>query len=387
MPQALLITNARIILPTSVYEQGWLLTEGKMISRIGKGDPPNFGAVQAFDAHGLTLIPGFIDVHVHGAVGQETMDANPDGLRAMAQYYARHGVSSFLPTTWTAPTDQIMTALEMIAEMQGAQPNGATILGAHLEGPYLSLAKPGAMRQQDVRLAERGEALSFLDVGVIRLLSIAPEFEENKWLIRECVRRGITVTVVHSGATYEQMVEAERLGVSHATHTYNAMTSLLHREPGTLGAVMTLADVYCELIADNIHVHPAAMEILYAAKGADHIVLITDAVRGSGLPDGQYEIDERTVIVSHGTVHLLNGTLAGSSSTMDLALRNFMTATGEPLEKVWQTSSLNAARSIHISDRKGSLEVGKDADMVLVDAAINVYLTVAEGQVVYQASA
>jgi N-acetylglucosamine-6-phosphate deacetylase len=384
MNESLLISNARIILPTTVFERGWLLTEGKRISRIGKNDAPAFDAAQTFDARGLTLIPGFIDVHVHGAVGHEMMDANPDGLRAMAQFYAQHGVTGFLPSTWTAPNDQIMAALELVAELQGPQVNGATILGVHLEGPYLSLDKPGAMRQQDIRHAERNEALSYLAVGVIRLLSIAPEYEENKWLIGECVRRGVTVSVAHTGATYEQIVEAERLGVSHATHTYNAMTGLLHRAPGALGAVMTLSDIYCELIADNIHVHPAAMKLLYAAKGPHHLVLITDSVGSNGLPDGNYEQDGRTVVVSNGTIHLENGTLAGSSLTMDRGLKNLMTATGQTLEQLWQTSSLNAARSIHISDHKGSLEVGKDADMILVDSDINVHLTIAEGQVVYQ---
>jgi len=384
MNDSILITNARVILPTTVYERGWLLTAGKSIRRIGWGDAPDFDGAQTIDARGLNLIPGLIDVHVHGAVGHETMDANPDGLRAMAKFYAQQGVTGFFPTTWTAPREQIMAALEMIAEMQGPQPQGATILGAHLEGPYISVEKHGAQREQDVRRADHDEALAFLNVGIIRLLALAPEYDENKWLITEAVRRGITVSVAHTTATYHQIVAAAALGLSHATHTYNAMTGLAHREPGTLGAVMTLPEVYCELIADNIHVHPAAMQILYAAKGPDRVVLITDSVRGAGLPDGEYHIDDRAVMIKDGAVRLPDGTLAGSTVTMDRCLRNFMAATGQPLEKVWQTSSLNAARSLHIAANKGSIEIGKDADFVLVDDEINVHLTVAEGRVVYQ---
>jgi len=380
----ILIVNAKIITPTAVYPRGWLLTDGKKISRIGGGDAPNFDGTRTIDAGGLNLIPGFVDVHVHGAMGHETMDANPDGLHTMARFYAQHGVTGFLPTTWTAPREQILSALEMIAEMLGPQPDGATILGAHLEGPYISVEKRGAQREQDVRRAHREEALSFLDIGVIRLLALAPEYQENHWLIAECVRRGVTVSVAHTTATYQQILDAAVLGLSHSTHTYNAMTGLSHREPGTLGAVMTLPDIYCELIADNIHVHPAAMQILYAAKGADRVVLITDAIRGAGLPDGEYQIDERTVVVKDGAVGLPDGTLAGSTLTMDRALRNFIAATGEPLEKVWPTSSLNALRSLRLSAQKGTLEVGKDADLVLVDDQINVHLTVAEGQIVYQ---
>ncbi|MEO8611175.1 MAG: N-acetylglucosamine-6-phosphate deacetylase [Chloroflexota bacterium] len=384
MSPSILITNAKVITPTAVHERGWLFAEGKQIHLIGSGNAPDISAQTTIDARGLNLIPGFIDVHVHGAVGEETMDSKPDGLRAMAQFYAQHGVTGFFPTTWTDTNERILASLEMVAEMMGQQPNGATILGVHLEGPYISVEKRGAQREQDVRRAGRTEALSYLDVNVIRLLALAPEYKENHWLISECVRRGITVSVAHTTANYEQIVEAVGLGLSHSTHTYNAMTGLSHREPGTLGAVMTLHDVYCELIADNIHVHPAAMQILFAAKGADRVVLITDAVRGAGLPEGEMKIDDRTVIIKDGAVRLLDGTLAGSTLTMDVGLRNFMAATGQPLEKIWQTSSLNAARSLQMSDHKGSLEVGKDADLVLVDDHINVHLTVAEGQVVYQ---
>lgn len=381
---SLLITNARIILPTAVYARGWLLTEGKMIRVVGKGDAPAYENVQVIDAGGKTLIPGFVDVHVHGAVDHDTMDASPDGLLAMARYYAQHGVTGFLPTTWTAERRLIMPALELIAEMQGPQPQGAAILAAHLEGPFINAEKRGAQREQDVRRAGREEALAYLDLDIIRLLVLAPEFEENQWLITESVKRGVTVSIAHSSATYDQVVAAERLGVSHATHTFNAMVGLGHREPGAIGAIMTLPDIYAELIADNIHVHPAAMQALYKAKGPDRIVLITDAVRGAGMPEGEYFIDERPVMIKDGAVRLTNGTLAGSTLTMDRALRNFLKATGEPLEKVWQASSLNALRSLHLSALKGSIEVGKDADFVLVDADINVSLTVVEGQIVYQ---
>jgi N-acetylglucosamine-6-phosphate deacetylase len=219
---------------------------------------------------------------------------------------------------------------------------------------------------------------------VIRLVTVAPEIADNHWFMRECVRRGITVSAGHTAATYEQMKEAVALGVTHATHTYNAMVGLGHRDPGTVGAVLTMPEINCELIADNIHVHPAPMQILFAAKGPDRVVLITDAVRGAGLGDGEYMIDQRQVIVKDGAVRLPDGTLAGSTLTLNRGLYNLMRATGQPLTALWQTSSLNAARAIHVADRKGSLEVGKDADLVLVDEQINVYMTVVEGQIVYR---
>jgi N-acetylglucosamine-6-phosphate deacetylase len=381
---ALLIKNAKAHTPSAVWEPGWLLARDGRIALLGSGEPPAFDGAEVIDAGGLNLIPGFIDVHVHGAVGHETMDASPDGLRQMAQFYATHGVTAFLPSTWTEPRERITPALENIAEMIGRQPNGATILGAHLEGPYISVEKRGAQRAQDVRRADREEALAFLDLNVIRLLALAPEYEENWWLIEECVRRGVTVAVAHTTATYAQIKHAAALGITQSTHTYNAMTGLTQREPGTLGAVLTIPTIYCELIADNIHVHPAAMQILYAAKGADRVIPITDSVRSAGMPDGEYQIDERTVVVKDGVVRLPDGTLAGSTVTLDVALRNFIAATGDSLSTLWKTSSLNAARSLRIADRKGSLEVGLDADFVLVDDQINVHLTVTEGTIAHR---
>ena len=312
------------------------------------------------------------------------MDAQPETLSHLAKFYAEHGCTSFLATTWTDTRERIRAALQNVAQHIGAQPNGATVLGAHLEGPYLNPEKCGAQNAEHIRRAQRDEALEFLDIGVIRLLALAPEYDENHWLIRECVRRGITVSAAHTSATYDQIRAAVAMGLKQTTHTYNAMTGLHHREPGTLGAALTMSEIRCEVIADNIHVHPGAMNLLYRAKGADGVILITDAVRGAGMPDGEYPIDDRVTIVRDGAVRLPDGTLAGSTLTMDKALRNFMQVTNRPLSELWQCSSLNAARAIGVSASKGSIEVGKDADLVLVDSSINVHLTVVEGRIVYR---
>ncbi len=387
MSPSLLIKNAVVVTPTARRARGWLLCEGRTIRLLGSGNAPEFDHTRVIDAGGLMLLPGFIDVHVHGALGHDTMDANPDGLRAMARFFAQHGVTAFLATTWSGTGEHIMKALRTVAALQGPQPDGATLLGAHLEGPYLNPSRCGAQNPAVIRSAAPDEALQFLDLNVIRLLSLAPEYPENHWLIAECVRRGVVVSAAHTAATYDQMMAAIRLGVSHATHTYNAMTGLNHREPGTLGAVMTAPDVFCELIADNIHVHPVAMAILLAVKGIERLVLITDAVSAAGLPDGEYQVDARPVQIRDGAVRLPDGTLAGSALTMDRALYNLSLATGQPIAALWPTTSLNAARSIRIADRKGSLEVGKDADLVLVDDQAHVHLTIAEGQIVYQQDA
>ena len=304
MTQPLLIANVEIITSTAHWRRGWLLCHDGRIDRMNDGDMPSFDGVETIDADGLILLPGFIDVHVHGGMGHEVMDAQPETLSHLAKFYAEHGCTSFLATTWTDTRERISVALQNIATHNGAQSSGATILGAHIEGPYLNPDKCGAQNTEYIRRAQPDEALEFLDTGVIRLLALAPEYDENHWLIHECVRRGITVSAAHTAATYDQIRAAVAMGMKQTTHTFNAMTGLHHREPGTLGAALTMPEIRCELIADNIHVHPGAMNLLYHAKGAEGVILITDAVRGAGMPNGEYPIDDRVTIVRDGAVCL-----------------------------------------------------------------------------------
>ena len=384
--QRLLIHNARLFTPNHPGLLGWLLVENGLIRALGFGNTPNFSnktSLQLIDAQGENLLPGFIDLHVHGAMGHEVMDASVSGLEEMARFYASHGVTSFLATTWTANRESINKALDLVKELQGRIQGGATLLGVHLEGPYLNPARCGAQDVNQIRRAEKEEALEFLESGVIRLLALAPEYDENLWLIEECVRRGITVSAAHTIANYEQMQRAVEHGITHLTHSYNAMQGLSHRELGTIGAAMAFPQIQCELIADNIHVHPAAQKILVDVKGTSGVILVTDAIRAAGLSEGDYILDERSVQVQHGAVRLPDGTLAGSVLTMEHALQNLCAATGRSLEEIWVTSSLNAARAIGVSSLKGSLEVGKDADLVLLDQAFNVKQTIVMGEIVF----
>lgn len=356
---------------------------------MGPGEPPLFEASQAavqINANGKLLLPGFIDLHVHGAAGHDVMDANQDGLQEMARFYAAHGVTAFLPTTWTAPKGAILAALGAVGQTLGHVPGGATILGVHMEGPYLNPEKCGAQDIRYIRRAREAEALEFLETGLVRILTLAPEFEENLWLVEECARRGITVSIGHTMAGYEDVLVAAARGASHVTHCYNAMSGLGHRQPGTVGAAMAIPELCCELIADNIHVHPTAQKILLVVKGVANLVLVSDAVRAAGLPDGDYALDDRRVEIRDGAVRLPDGTLAGSTLTMERALKNFKMATGRSLLELWQVTSLNAARQIGMSASKGSLEEGKDADLVLLDGDYNVHLTVVGGEIVYRRS-
>jgi N-acetylglucosamine-6-phosphate deacetylase len=387
LTQRLLIHNARLFTPNHAGLLGWLLTENGLIHALGFGKTPDFSdevSIQSLDAQGNNLLPGFIDLHVHGAMGYEVMDASPTGLEEMARFYASHGVTSFLATTWTADHPSIIKALELVEEMQGRIEGGATLLGVHLEGPYLNPTRCGAQDVNLIRRAAKEEALEILDTGVIRLLALAPEFDENVWLIEECVKRGITVSAAHTTANYAQMQKAAEHGITHLTHSFNAMEGLGHRELGTIGAAMSLPQISCELIADNIHVHPAAQKILVDVKTPAGVILVTDAIRAAGMPEGDYMLDDRSVHIENGAVRLPNGTLAGSVLTMERALQNACSATGRSLTEMWITSSLNAARAIGLSSSRGSLEVGKDANLVLLDESFQVQLTVVQGDIVFK---
>jgi N-acetylglucosamine-6-phosphate deacetylase len=384
--QRLLIHNAHLFTPRHAGLTGWVLVEKGLIRALGVGSTPEFSedeSIQVIDAQGHNLLPGFVDLHVHGGAGHEVMDASPGGLEEMSRFYASHGVTSFLATTWTADHPSIMKALELVEEMQGRIRAGATLLGVHLEGPYLNPSRCGAQDVSLIRRADKKDALEILDSGVIRLLALAPEFDENLWLIDECVRRGITVSAAHTMANHVQMQRAAEHGITQLTHSFNAMEPLGHRELGTIGAAMAIPQISCELIADNIHVHPGAQKILVDVKTPSGVILVTDAIRAAGLADGDYMLDNRSVHIENGAVRLANGTLAGSVLTMERALKNVCAAAGRPLSEMWVTSSLNAARAIGVSARKGSLEVGKDADLVLLDENFQVRCTVVEGDVIF----
>ncbi|MCK6577086.1 MAG: N-acetylglucosamine-6-phosphate deacetylase [Anaerolineae bacterium] len=378
----MLITNARIITPAG--EMRWMSIRNGIISALGMGEPQVTSDTQIIDAQGMTVLPGFIDVHFHGAAGHDVMDATPEALEGMAVFSAQHGVTGFLATTLTNPREALTGALENVRACVKRPVKGARLLGARLEGPYLNVEKCGAQNPEYIRTAAPDEALAFLDLGVLRMVDVAPEIAQNEWLLDECVRRGITVSIAHTSATAADVVRAAARGATQSTHTFNAQTPLHHREPGVVGAVLALPEIRCELIADGVHVHPLAMRIVWMCKKPDRLILISDAVRAAGMPDGEYSFDERKVLLKDGAVRLPDGTLAGSCLTMDRALRMLMGVTGEPIESLWQTASLNPARALGIADRKGSLEVGKDADLTVVTGDLNVHLTMVEGQIVYR---
>ncbi len=383
----LLIEYARIITETHIIDNGWLFADNGRIEDYGAMPTPPIVADTHINGGGNLLMPGFIDLHVHGAVGHDTMDANPEGLAEMARFYAAHGVTGFLATTWTDSHERIYTAMKTVAQMPQKVEGGAEILGVYMEGPFLNAEYCGAQAPEYMRRATPEEMAQLFDLGVIRVVALAPEFPENHWLIKVCRERGIQVSIAHSGASYTEVIAAVDMGLEHATHTFNAMTGLHHREPGAVGAILTTPSIKAEIIADNIHVHPTVMKLLWQMKGEDGVIAITDAIRATGLPDGTHMLDSRQITVKDGACRLENGTLAGSILTMDVALRNLAAATGESIERLWQAMSFNAAKAIGKDGHKGSIAKGKDADLVLLTPQSEVICTIVSGKVAYQRTA
>jgi N-acetylglucosamine-6-phosphate deacetylase len=278
-----------------------------------------------------------------------------------------------------------MRALRAVAEVTDVDLPGARILGAHMEGPYLSESRCGAQDPRSVRLPDLTEARRFLDTGIVRLITVAPELAGARELVALCRDADTTVSAGHTEASYEQMLEAVTWGVRHVTHAFNAMPPLHHRRPGVVGAAMTLPQLTAELIADNHHVHPAVLAAFLRAKGPDGVALVTDALRPTGLDSGSFLIGGRPAGLDGGVVRLSDGTMAGSVLTMDVALRNLVQATGTPVEELWPTSSRNGALSAGVGHRKGSLAVGMDADLVVVGPDVDVRMTVAGGRIVHSA--
>jgi N-acetylglucosamine-6-phosphate deacetylase len=380
----LAIVNGNVVMPQQVLKEGTVLVDDDRIAEIRQGNYCPEGATM-LDVHGGTVAPGLIDIHVHGGAGHDVMDATPQALQGMAEFFAAHGVTSFLPTTVTAEQAALLAAIENVAQCQRKYQGGARILGIHLEGPYISAAYPGAQPVQHIRPADPAEYTQCFIHGNVRLISLAPEIPENQALIEYAAGQGAAVAVGHSAATYDDVMGSVQRGLNQACHTFNGMSGLHHRQPGAIGAVLTCDEIYAQAIVDLVHLHPAVVKLLIRAKGIERTVLITDAMRAAGLSDGEYELGGQSVTVSQGKVHLTYGnSLAGSVLTMDQALRNVVQVTGLSLAEALPMATSVPAHSIGLGHEVGSLLPGYVADLVIFDRNLNVQATVVQGRVVYQ---
>ncbi|MWC28680.1 N-acetylglucosamine-6-phosphate deacetylase [Paenibacillus sp. MMS18-CY102] len=385
-------TNVRIVSGEHIIE-GSIVVEHGIITAIAAADSASAGSIPAgtvIDGQGGWLLPGFIDVHVHGGFGADFMDATEQSYDTITKFHASHGTTGMLATTVTASPEAIEAVLEASARYQAGGMPYAALLGVHLEGPFLSEKWIGAQNPAFIA-PPRADWLAAWEQrwpGLIRQMTLAPEKEGSLPLVEWLRKNNINVACGHTDASYEQVLQAIEAGLNQAAHTYNAMTGLHHRSPGTLGAVLSEDAIYAEIIPDGIHVHPAAIRVLAAAKPADKLVIITDAMSAAGLGDGLYDLGGLAVVVSGGIARLQKGNnLAGSTLTMNGAIKLMVEQVGVTIQEASRQASGNPAQLLGIADATGSIAVGKRADLVLLNTQWDVQQTWVAGRNVWAADA
>jgi len=374
------IINGRIVMPNDVLENKILVIHNGKIIEIADVAPIDADII---DAKGLIVAPGFVDVHIHGSRGADVMDGTVDAIKTISSGIVQYGTTSFLPTTMTMDRAAVYKALEAVRRLQGEALAGAEVLGAHLEGPFINLKYKGAQNEAFVVAPDYEWIKDFSDV--IKLVTYAPEMDPDfKFTKAVKAETEVILSIGHSDASYELASKAIEHGCSHTTHLFNAMKGLHHQDPGSVGAAL-MHDVFTELIADKVHVNKHLFQFLLDNKGEDRIILITDSMRAGCMKNGVYDLGGQEAHVKDGVARLADGTLAGSVLTLNEAVRNFYENTDATLFEVIQMATLNPATSINVSDRKGSLEIGKDADIILLDEGFNCHLTLVNGEIVYKA--
>jgi N-acetylglucosamine-6-phosphate deacetylase len=382
------IHAGRILTPEEEITDGIIVVEGSKIAALGHRDeirvPPD--AVD-YVAGGMTVVPGFVDVHIHGAGGHDVMEANARALDRIASTVARHGTTSLVATTVTAPVEDTCHSLQGIAryirahetpkeDSEGNQENAkpaAEFLGIHLEGPFISKARRGVHPPDSIARPSVEILQKFLDAadGLVKIVTVAPEILGAKELIEYAVAAKVVAAIGHTDADYAQARAAIQAGARHAVHMYNAMRPFSHRDPGVIGAILTDPEITAEVIADGVHVDGAAIQVLLGCKGFDTVLLVSDGIAATGMPDGNYRLGNFEVAVKDGVARNSEGKLAGSTLTLDRALRELV-AIGVPLRDAVRMATILPARRLGLGGKKGIIAVGADADIVALTPDLRV---------------
>lgn len=371
------IINGKILTENNIIEDKILLFDDKIIGFCDQVEEN----IETIDAKGLYVSPGLIDIHVHGSCNCDVMDKSVISIKTIGNGIKANGVTSFLPTTMTMSKEDIYEALDTIRECINIKYDGAQILGAHLEGPFINSKYKGAQSDKFIQPPNFHFIEEYVDV--IKIISYAPEVDHNFNFTKEIKdKTGITLSIAHTNATYEEAKLAIKFGASNITHLFNAMTPLNHRELGVVGAALT-SDVYCEIICDNIHVNPQLYQFVLNNKGKDKVILITDCMRAGCMADGKYDLGGQDVFVKDGAARLSTGNLAGSVLNLNKAVYNFIKNTNLSINEAINLASLNPAKSINMDKTKGSLDINKDADIALFNNKMNCYMTISNGKIIF----
>ena len=373
----IVIENAHIVTEEGEPFSGWLYMKDGIIAALGGADkplPPEAASALKVDGEGGWALPGFIDLHVHGGAGCDFMDADEASLREITRFHARHGTTGMLATTLTASKERLDAAMEAASRFMASPMPYAQLLGVHLEGPFVSFKWKGAQNPDHILPPRLDWLEDWTDrwPGLIKIQTLAPETEGALEYIGRLAECGIVPACGHTDAALADIRAAADRGLRHAVHMFNAMRPYHHREPGTVGAVLTDDRIMAEIIADGHHVHPAGVEMLIRAKGTRGVILITDAMAAAGMPDGEYDLGGLAVVMEAGVARLRDsGNLAGSTLTMIDAFRFVVRRVGVSVAEASRMASLNPARQIGADALTGSLAPGKRADVLLLDAGLD----------------
>ncbi len=367
-----LIHNIRLIHEHGITPDKAVLIDGERIAAIVDAHSYDHESVdKVYDGRGRYLAAGFIDIHTHGNSGYDTMDASPEAIEAMGEFHIQNGVTSFLLTTLTSTPEALKKALKTAREFideQDSQDTIARVLGVYFEGPYFNEEKKGAQPASAIATPDAKQMDDYIlsSGGTIKVVALAPELEGGIDLIKQLSSARITTSIAHTNGTYEDAQAAYANGASLTTHLYNGMRGFSHREPGIAGAALT-HDAFAELIVDRHHLHDAAVDLALRAKGSDQLILVSDAIRATGLPSGTYDLGGQRITAEDGKVTLEDGSLAGSTLTLPMAIHNITTYNNLPLFEAVKMATINPARAIGVDDAYGSVEKGKYADLVMFD--------------------
>ena len=377
------ITAARLIAPEHLLEDPIVVIEDGLVTRIASRAGTDLPPGHQVDFADCTLAPAFFDIHIHGSAGHDVMEATPEAFTKIGHFLARHGVGAYLPTTVTASMETTLRSLSGMAKFIGSLEYGARPLGIHIEGPFLSPHRKGAHPEHLLLTpsVDRFEKMWQASEGKIRLMTIAPELPEAEEVIAHAASLGVRVSLGHSDADSDAARRGVAAGAVSATHTYNAMRTFDHRNPGLLGEVLANDDLFAELICDGLHVAPNAVRIYWKAKGSERAILITDAMAAAGMPDGNYKLGELDVRVKDGVCLIGEDTLAGSTLTLDRGVKNFAAFTDAPIRDVAALASRNPARMTGFASQAGSLAVGRSADITVLSEENEVVDTILRGEV------
>ena len=368
----------RIFTPTGIaYNQYVIVNDGK-IEAITETKPLDCDVTEL---EGQTLVPGFIDIHIHGRAGADVMDATPQALQTIADALPKTGVVAWVGTTVTAPWQDIINALQQVREFcQQPKQVGAKLLGSFLEGPYFTEAYRGSHPTQYLQapsIAALAELKEVAGDSLIRV-ALAPEYQGSDEAIQWLTAEGIKTSIAHTSANFEQVTTAHQHGADCGVHLFNGMSGLHHREPGCAGAVL-FHDMLAELIADGIHVHPVMMQLAYRMKGYQKLALITDCMRAGGLNDGKYQLGAQMITVTNGEARTDDGSLAGSTCSLDQALRNMIMLAGVPEWEAVQMATSVPAKYLGIDDKLGFIKPGYNASFALLDPQFQIQATLIDG--------